>query len=141
MTKNSSVPVRLYLMQLSASTVPLPQGKTMEMILACYLIKCSDGRHILIDSGMAADSRPPGLPPARDEKNVIEHLRELGLRPDDIDTLISTHLMRTMRAIMTPLGMPNSSFSANTTVWHEAGTPASLRRAITGMIRPCTTGW
>jgi len=91
MTKNTGVPQRLYLMQLSASTVPLPQGSSMEMILACYLIKCSDGSHTLIDSGMAAHTRPPGLPPARDEKNVIEHLAELGLVPDDIDTLICTH--------------------------------------------------
>jgi N-acyl homoserine lactone hydrolase len=78
-------------MQLSASTVPLPQGKSMEMILPCYLIKTSDERHILIDSGMAADARPSGLPPARDEKNVIEQLAELNLRPNDIDTVICTH--------------------------------------------------
>ena len=91
MTTNSSVLQRLYLMQLSASTVPLPQGKSMEMILPCYLIETSDGRHILIDTGMAADSRRGGSPPARDEKNVIEHLAELGLCPDDIGTVICTH--------------------------------------------------
>jgi N-acyl homoserine lactone hydrolase len=91
MTTNSSAPQRLYLMQLSASTVPLPQGRTMEMILPCYFIKTKDGRHILVDTGMAADARSPGSPPARDEKNVIEHLADLGMRPDDIDTVICTH--------------------------------------------------
>ena len=91
MTTNSSAPQKLYLMQLSASTVPLPQGRTMEMILPCYLIETNDGKHILIDTGMAADSRSPGSPPARDEKNVIEHLADLGMRPGDIDTVICTH--------------------------------------------------
>lgn len=91
MTTNSSLPQKLYLMQLSASTVPLPQGRSMEMILACYLIKTSDGKHVLIDSGMAADARRTGSPAARAEKNVIEHLAELSLVPDDIDTVICTH--------------------------------------------------
>lgn len=91
MTTNSSAPQKLYLMQLSTSTVPLPQGRTMEMILPCYLIKTNDGKHILVDTGMAADARPPGSPPARDEKNVIEHLADLGMRPGDIDTIICTH--------------------------------------------------
>jgi N-acyl homoserine lactone hydrolase len=91
MTTNSSAPQKLYLMQLSASTVPLPQGRTMEMILPCYLIETNDGKHILIDTGMAADSRSPGSPPARDEKDVIEHLADLGIRPGDIDTVICTH--------------------------------------------------
>src|ERR1700730_8520287 len=40
---------------------------------------------------MAADARPPGTPPAENEKNVIEHLAALGLCPDDIDVLICTH--------------------------------------------------
>lgn len=91
MTMNTTAPQKLYLMQLSASAVPLPQGRTMEMILASYLIKTNDGSHILIDSGMAVDARPAGLPPARDEKNVLEHLAELGLRPDDVDIVICTH--------------------------------------------------
>jgi N-acyl homoserine lactone hydrolase len=91
MMTNGFAPEKLYLLQLSASTVPLPQGRTMEMILASYLIKTSAGGHILIDSGMAADARSAGLPPARGEKSVLEHLAELGLRPDDIDTLLCTH--------------------------------------------------
>jgi N-acyl homoserine lactone hydrolase len=91
MTLNDSGPQKLYLMQLSATTVPLSGGRTMEMILACYLIEISDGRRVLIDSGMAAEAQPLGSPPARNEKNVIQHLAELGLQPDDIDTLICTH--------------------------------------------------
>src|SRR3989442_166348 len=78
-------------MQLSTSTVPAA-GRTLEMVLGCYLVEISDGKHILIDSGLPADvPLPPGTPPAEHEKNVIEHLADLGLRPDDIDLLICTH--------------------------------------------------
>ena len=91
MTTNASTPKKLYLFQLSLSKIPLPGGKTMEMISGCYLIETSDGRHILIDSGMPAGARPPGAPPAENEKNVIEHLAALGLQPRDIDIVICTH--------------------------------------------------
>jgi N-acyl homoserine lactone hydrolase len=84
-------PKKLYLMQLSATTLPLPQGRTMEMVLPSYLVATSDGKHILIDTGMAADARPPGGPPAENERNVLEHLSELNLQPADIDILICTH--------------------------------------------------
>ncbi len=91
MTTNASAPQRLYMMQLSASTVPLGQGRSMEMVLGCYLVETSDGRHILIDSGMAADAPHPAVPRVGKEMNVIEHLAGLGLKPADIDTLICTH--------------------------------------------------
>ncbi len=62
------------------------------MVLGCYLVETSDGKHILIDSGFPADVQlPAGMPPAEQQKNVIEHLADLGLRPDDIDMLICTH--------------------------------------------------
>jgi N-acyl homoserine lactone hydrolase len=91
MNSNFPNPRKLYLMQLSATTLPLPQGRTMEMVLPCYLVETVDGGHILIDTGMAADARPPGAQKAENEKNVIEHLAGLGLRPADINILICTH--------------------------------------------------
>lgn len=92
MTPNASAPRKLYLMQLSTSIVPIAAGRTLEMVLGCYLIETGDGRYILVDSGLAADAPlPPGTPPAENEKNVIEHLAYLGLHPDDIDILICTH--------------------------------------------------
>ncbi len=92
MTTNISTPQKLYLLQLSLSTVPAGAGRTLEMVSGCYLIETSDGKHILIDSGLPADApRPAGMPPAREKKNVIEHLSDLGLHPDDIDILICTH--------------------------------------------------
>jgi N-acyl homoserine lactone hydrolase len=88
---NVSIPQKLYLLQLSTTTVPLGAGRMMEMVTPCYLIETSDGRHILIDSGMARDVRPADAPVAENEKSVIEHLAALGLCPEDIDTLICTH--------------------------------------------------
>lgn len=91
MTVDETVPKRLYLLQLSATNVPLPTGQTLEMSAGCYLIMMSDGKHILIDSGMPPDVAAVGMPPAANEKNVLEHLAALRLRPEDISTVICTH--------------------------------------------------
>jgi N-acyl homoserine lactone hydrolase len=92
MTIHTSAPQKLYLLQLSISTVPIGAGRTLEMVSGCYLIETGDGRHILIDSGLPADVQMlAGMPPAREKKDVIEHLSNLALRPDDIDMLICTH--------------------------------------------------
>ena len=91
MTMTNATPWRLYLLQLSTSTVP-GAGRALEMVSGCYLVQTSDGRNILIDSGLPADyTPPPGMPPAENRKNVLEHLADLGLRPGDIDLLICTH--------------------------------------------------
>src|SRR5579883_1149777 len=92
MTLINTAPQRLYLMQLSITTVPLPSGQSLSMSSGCYLVQTGDGKNILIDSGSPADySLPSGMPPARQEKNVIEYLADLGLHPDDIHFLICTH--------------------------------------------------
>ncbi|MGI8854474.1 MAG: N-acyl homoserine lactonase family protein [Thermomicrobiales bacterium] len=91
MTIIDGTPQRLFLMQVSSSTIPTASGP-LEMSTACYLIQMSDGKNVLIDSGLPADyNPPPEAPPAEHDKNVIEHLAGLGLRPDDIDLLICTH--------------------------------------------------
>ena len=91
MTTNTSTPQKLYLLHLGTSKVPTAGGM-LEMVSGCYLVQTSDGRNILIDSGLPADYRASaGAPLAENEKNVIEHLADLGLHPDDIDTLICTH--------------------------------------------------
>jgi N-acyl homoserine lactone hydrolase len=89
---SSTAPHKLYLFQLSATTVPLGPGRTLEMILPCYLVQTLDQRNILIDTGMAPDfPKPPGFPPSRDESTVLDQLARLNLRPADIDTVICTH--------------------------------------------------
>ncbi|HEX2909086.1 MAG TPA: N-acyl homoserine lactonase family protein [Phototrophicaceae bacterium] len=84
------VPQRLYLLQLGASSVPLPSG-TLEMALGCYLVQMSDGTNILIDSGLPPHYAPPGMPPAAIETNVIAQLGLIGLQPADIHLLICSH--------------------------------------------------
>jgi len=92
MTITSGTPQRLYLMQLSTTTLPLAAGRTLAMSSGCYLVQISDGKNILIDSGLPADySPPPGTPPAEHTKNVLEHLADVGLHPDDITLLICSH--------------------------------------------------
>ncbi|HYL62734.1 MAG TPA: N-acyl homoserine lactonase family protein [Candidatus Methylomirabilis sp.] len=92
MAAHSASPSKLYLLQLSASTLPLSGHRTLELICAAYLIETHDGKHILIDSGLPSDfPRPAGAPPSRENKSVLEHLEALRLRPPDISTVISTH--------------------------------------------------
>src|SRR5579859_7844076 len=91
MTMINVTPQRLYLMQLSTSIIPTTPQPTAGSA-GCYLVQTSDGKNVLIDSGLPADyTPPPGTPPAENEKNVIEHLADLGLQPDAIDILICTH--------------------------------------------------
>ena len=81
MILSSTYPQRLYLMQLGTSTIPTTPQPTPGSA-GCYLVQTSDGKNILIDSGLPADyTPPPGTPPRENEKNV----------PEDIDLLICTH--------------------------------------------------
>jgi N-acyl homoserine lactone hydrolase len=64
-----------------------------------YLIRTATGRTILVDTGNPAaligrdDSRPWGnlLNDTRPEDDVLRRLAELGLKPGDVDLLVSTH--------------------------------------------------
>ena len=80
---NQNAVVRLYLMQVGS----MP-GYGIPIV--CYLAQTGDGRNILIDSGL-----PEIIPEDESEfengRDVIEQLASIGLRPDDIDTVISTH--------------------------------------------------
>lgn len=74
---------RLYLMEVGS----MPE---YEIPIVCYLVQTRDGRNILIDSGL------PAIIPEEEAEfengvDVIEQLASLGLKPDDIDTVISTH--------------------------------------------------
>ncbi|MCB8977740.1 MAG: N-acyl homoserine lactonase family protein [Ardenticatenaceae bacterium] len=74
---------RLYLMEVGS----MPE---YEIPIVCYLVQTDDGKNILIDSGL------PEIIPEEEAEfengvDVIEQLARLGLKPDDIDTVISTH--------------------------------------------------
>ena len=74
---------RLYLMQVGS----MPE---YQIPIVCYLVQTDDGKNILIDSGL-----PEVIPEEASEfengRDVIEPLAGIGVRPDDIDIVISTH--------------------------------------------------
>ncbi len=74
---------RLYLMQVGS----MPE---YQIPIVCYLVQTNDDRNILIDSGL-----PAVIPEEQSEfvngQALIEQLSTIGLRPEDIDTVISTH--------------------------------------------------
>lgn len=78
-----NVPQRLYLMQVGV----MPE---YEIPIVCYLVQTGDGKNILIDTGL-----PEVIPEEGSEfengKDVIQQLAGIGLEPDDIDIVISTH--------------------------------------------------
>jgi N-acyl homoserine lactone hydrolase len=74
---------RLYLMQVGS----VPE---YQIPIVCYLVQMGDGRNILIDSGLP-EIIPEGAAGFENGRDVIEQLASIGLKPDDIDTVISTH--------------------------------------------------
>jgi N-acyl homoserine lactone hydrolase len=74
---------RLYLMQVG----DMPE---YEIPIVCYLVQTDDGKNILIDSGLP-EIIPEDSSEFENRKDVIQQLASMGLRPDDIDTVISTH--------------------------------------------------
>ena len=74
---------RLYLMQVGS----MPE---YQVPIVCYLVQTDDGQNILIDSGL-----PTIIPEEQREfvngQMVFEQLATIGLQPDDIDMVISTH--------------------------------------------------
>ena len=84
--------MKLYLMQLATlqpDSIPVP----------AYLIKTDEGRNILIDTGFPAHfaGKQIGLPGGRtiemrEEDYIVNRLKTLGVNPEDVDTVICSHL-------------------------------------------------
>ncbi len=74
---------RLYLMQVGS----MPE---YDIPVVCYLVQTGDDRHILIDTGLP-EILPEGETDFENGQDVIEQLAKIELKPDDIDTVISTH--------------------------------------------------
>ncbi len=74
---------RLYLMQVGS----MPE---YQIPIVCYLVQTGDGQHILIDSGLP-EIIPEDASEFENGQDVIDQLATIGLKPDDIDTVISTH--------------------------------------------------
>jgi N-acyl homoserine lactone hydrolase len=83
MIMSQNTPQRLYLMQVGL----MPD---YGVPIVCYLVQTGDGKNILIDSGLP-EVMPEGETEFENTQDVIEQLASIGLKPDDIDTVISTH--------------------------------------------------
>jgi N-acyl homoserine lactone hydrolase len=80
---SQNTPQRLYLMQVGS----VPE---YQIPIVCYLVQTGDGKNILIDTGLP-EIMPEGYSEFENGQDVIQQLASLGLTPDDIDTIISTH--------------------------------------------------
>ena len=83
-------PTRLYLIRLGGGDIP--SEPPLSMSFGSYLIQMSDGRNVLIDTGFPPDwDLSDRFPTIRFEHTILSALAELGLQPNDIDVLITTH--------------------------------------------------
>jgi N-acyl homoserine lactone hydrolase len=80
---NQNTVKRLYLMQVGS----MPE---YQIPIVCYLVQTDDGKNILIDSGLP-EIIPEEAAEFENGQDVIQQLAMIGLTPDDIDTVISTH--------------------------------------------------
>ncbi|PYE55025.1 N-acyl homoserine lactonase family protein [Deinococcus yavapaiensis] len=74
---------RLYLMQVGS----MPE---YQIPIVCYLVQTNDGKNILIDSGLP-EIMPEGESDFENGRDVIEQLASIGLKPEDVHTVVSTH--------------------------------------------------
>lgn len=80
---SQNAPQRLYLMQVGI----MPE---YGIPIVCYLVQTGDGKNILIDSGLP-EVMPEDETDFENGQDVIEQLASIGLKPEDIDTVVSTH--------------------------------------------------
>ncbi len=90
----------LYLLHLGQLGLPDPDtGETHFSQVPGYLIRTTTGRTILVDTGnpAAVIGQPTAAPwwdllnDTRPQDDVVRRQAELGIAPDDVDLLISTH--------------------------------------------------
>src|SRR5438132_1043564 len=82
-------PARMYLIHQYSRDIAVPSGSIL-MSTGCYLVQTDDGRNILIDSGMPPDADGSD-PPTEESAGILAQLRELGVRPEDVEVVICTH--------------------------------------------------
>lgn len=74
---------RLYLMQVGR----MPE---YHIPIVCYLVQTEGGRNLLIDTGLP-EHLPEEASDFENGRDVTQQLARIGLTPDDVDTVISTH--------------------------------------------------
>lgn len=83
-------PTRLYLLRLGGGD--LPTDPPLSMSFGSYLVQMSDGRNVLIDTGFPSGwDLSDRFPTLKLEHDIVGSIAELGLQPEDIDILITTH--------------------------------------------------
>ena len=80
---SDTAPQRLYLMHVGH----MPE---YGIPIVCYLVQTADGHNILIDTGLP-ETLPDGETEFENGQDVIAQLAGLGITPDAIDLVISTH--------------------------------------------------
>jgi len=76
---------RLYLMQVAT----MVERNTP---FVCYLVQLNDGRNVLIDTGLPdMPAPPPGATMPQQGMNVVDQLASIGIKPGDIQYVITTH--------------------------------------------------
>ncbi|MBZ9752243.1 N-acyl homoserine lactonase family protein [Deinococcus sp. HMF7604] len=58
--------------------------------VVCYLVQTTTGRNILIDTGLP-DPIPEAAADFQNGQDVLQQLARIGVTPEEIDTIISTH--------------------------------------------------
>lgn len=78
----------------SRFTMTKDVGMMIDVAVLAYLVECADGKRVLVDSG----TPDPELAKNMDNREIFEHrsilevLAEQGLKPEDIDDIILTHV-------------------------------------------------
>ncbi|KAB8164655.1 MBL fold metallo-hydrolase [Streptomyces sp. 3MP-14] len=69
-----------------------PAGGRAVLALQTWVLRCG-GRTVLVDTGAGNGRERPGMPPFhRCEGDFLDLLAAAGVRPDEVDTVINTHL-------------------------------------------------
>jgi N-acyl homoserine lactone hydrolase len=80
---NETLLKRLYIFQVGS----MPE---YQIPVVCYLVQTTEGKNILIDTGLPAVI-PPDSSEFENGVDVIKQLANLGLQPEDINIVISSH--------------------------------------------------
>lgn len=68
------------------------ENDAVTLVIQSFLLE-SDGKLLLIDTGIGNDKQRPAVPPFHEMNTpFLERLREAGARPEEIDIVVLTHL-------------------------------------------------
>lgn len=119
--------MRLYLLRIATMREDTP--------VPAYLIRTDDGKNILIDTGfdpaLVAAAGQPGYqgPPISGFVSVVDQLAALGVRPEEVGTLVATHLDVDHAGMLD--AFPNAEIAVQRAMYETAKVEAHPRFAMT----------